>query len=382
MPKIFLVIPPGLEEIASREFKKLNEGEKISKINAQPTIFPELMVNWKMLFRVNRELRVPNRILVRLEQFRAVNFPELVKKTARLPWEDYLNPDIAISLRTTCKKSRLYHSDAVSERIHTAIQNRMGQKIDRIEAAGEDDTNIGSQLVVTRIFHDEVTISLDSSGMPLHRRGYRLAGGKAPLRENLAAGILLASGWEPGQTLIDPFCGAGTIPIEAAMIQSGIQPGLQRQFMFENWPIYQKLLIPDPTFDQETALSNKDSFNLFGSDRDENVLKMAFANSQRAGVDHLINWQHRAFSYIKPFDGPGWIITNPPYGLRVSKNQELRNLYAQFGNVLRSEFGGWQLVFLCSDDALAQHTGFKLKTLLSFSNGGIPTKAFYAKIPN
>ena len=176
------------------------------------------------LYRANLHLRTASRVLVRLGDFYAAAFSELRKKAGRLEWERYLRPGQPVALHVTCHKSKLYHSDAVAERVAGAIGDRLGRPTTMLKPAESEDDS-PPQLVIVRLVNDHCTISIDSSGELLHRRGYRLATAKAPLRETLAAGMLLASGWDVRSPLIDPFCGSGTIAIEAALMRAGLPPG-------------------------------------------------------------------------------------------------------------------------------------------------------------
>ncbi len=380
MPEVFFVIPPGLETIAAKEASNVLalHSENLAKDGLVD--FPEVTCDWHCVQFANRELRVPTRILVRLANFRATNFPELVKKSARIIWADYLSKNSTITIRTTCKKSKLYHSDAVTERVHKAIELQMGQRINLVKPKEENEATSIDQLIIVRLVNDNVEISIDSSGAPLYQRGYRLASAKAPIRENLAAAVVLASGWKFDQALIDPFCGSGTIPIEAALLQNQISPGDDRSFAFQNWPVFQKhTKYTPPPLPLSKPITNHRN-NIYGSDRDAGAVQAAIENSQRAGVENHIQWNRHAFSDMPTSEQPGWIITNPPYGQRVSSNKDLRNLYAQFGKIVMNNFKDWQVVFLCSDIKLATQTQLKLKPLLKFSNGGIPVVAYTAKV--
>jgi putative N6-adenine-specific DNA methylase len=210
-------------------------------------------------------------------------------------------------------------------------------------------------------------------------RGCREIVSKAPLRENLAASLLLASDWTPELPLIDPFCGSGTIPIEAALIAKNHPPGLYRDFAFENWPEFNQSTWQNMRREYTQNPTNITT-RIQGSDRNIGSIEIARKNAEKAGVNHFIDWKNQSISDVKPFDQPGWIITNPPYGLRISSNKDIRNLYAQFGNVLRQKFQGWNVLFLCNNINLANQTKLKPKSLLSFSNGGINVQAFYAKV--
>ncbi len=230
--KLFAVSAPGLEAFTANELRGLGLAASLPATQAGAGMDEEsggvaFEGGQREIYRANLWLRTASRVLVRLGEFSAVNFQELRKKAGRLEWERFLIPGQAVTLRVTCRKSRLYHSDAVAERLAGAIGDRLGKPPVLEPQLAQNlpgELPEGQQapvLIVARLLHDRCTISVDSSGELLHRRGYRLASAKAPLRETLAAGMLLAAGWEPAAALIDPFCGSGTIPIEAALMKLG-----------------------------------------------------------------------------------------------------------------------------------------------------------------
>ncbi|HCM97096.1 MAG: hypothetical protein A2X25_13320 [Chloroflexi bacterium GWB2_49_20] len=364
MDELFAVVTPGLESVAWNEMQELGLNP-LTKESGGVLFQGDL----KTIYWANLNLRTVSRILIRLGHFHASAFSELRKKAGRLPWENFINPGQPISLRATCHKSRLYHSDGVIERVVGAISDRLGSFSNHQKPKDIEDANL-HQLIVVRLSNDECTISIDTSGDLLHRRGYRLATAKAPLRETLAASIILASGWNKNQPLLDPFCGSGTIPIEASLLALGLSPGQKRQFAFMLWPNYDKSLwdnllnVIQSTHPHELPL-------IQASDRDAGAIEMARANAKRAGVSDFIEFECRAISAISPPPDPGFLITNPPYGLRVNSNKDLRNLYAQFGNVMRSHCKNWNTAILCSDPKLLAQIGLKLDTTLRFTNGGI-----------
>ena len=323
------------------------------------------------LYRANLHLRTSSRILARLGNFfYATTFPELQKRLVRLPWERFLTAGQPISIRVTCHRSKLYHSGAVASTLLTALAERLGQPSPVIKLDEESDRQ--PQLVVVRLADDKCTVSVDSSGSLLHKRGYRQAVAKAPLRETLAAAMLMASGWDRVSPLLDPFCGSGTIPIEAALMSLGIPPGKNRRFAFMDWPGFDSQLWESVR--SKVTPIQPSSFALppiMASDRDAGAIKMAQANAERAGVVETIEFKCQAVSYITPPPGPGWIVTNPPYGLRVSEGKDLRNLYAQFGNVLREKCPAWNLSVLCNDRVLLGQLQLKLDTSQSMVNGGM-----------
>jgi putative N6-adenine-specific DNA methylase len=276
-------------------------------------------------------------------------------------------------MRVTCHKSRLYHSDGVAERVAGAIGDSLGQTTPLVNY--DDESNTPAQLVLVRIVHDRVSVSLDTSGALLHRRGYRLETGKAPLRETLAAGLLLASGWDGQSALLDPFCGSGSIPIEAALMGRHIAPGKNHHFAFMDWPgfnggVWKALMM-------EAAAQELPACGLVqASDRDAGVVRSAQANAARAGVGADIEFACQAFSAIQPRGGMGWVVTNPPYGVRVSPSQDLRNLYSHLGDVLRALCPGWRVGLLTSSEFLAGHTRLSFERELALFNGGIPVRLF------
>ena len=327
-------------------------------------------------YRANLWLRTANRVLVRLGRFHAIQFAELRRKAAPLPWERYLKSGQPVAIRTTCHHSKLYHSDAVSERVLGAI----GDHMDRMpEVQAFDEETPSAQMVLVRMDNDECIISLDTSGEPLHRRGYRLAMAKAPLRETLAAAMLFASGWDRSAPLLDPFCGSGVIPIEAAMLAAGAAPGAQRTFAFMNFPGFNAETWTDLTRQAASAITTPEG-PILGSDRDAGAIKVAVENAERAGVAQWIQFSLAAISAIQPPAGPGWVVTNPPYGVRISTGNDLRALYTQFGKVLRQCCPSWQAAYLCNDERLASLTRLDFKKGVSLSNGGIPVKLTLARV--
>ena len=394
MDKLFAVCAPGLEPFTTLELHQLDlfslaQGGGAAKTGEPDTATqPEtggvsFTGDLKAIYLANLQLRTASRVLVRLGEFYAAAFSELRKKASRLAWGRYLKPGQPVAINVTCHKSRLYHSDGVAERVAGAIGDCLGQlpklmKGDAHEPRLDRETHLLPQLIVVRLIQDLCTISVDTSGELLHRRGYRLATAKAPLRETLASGMIMASGWDQISPLIDPFCGSGTIVIEAAMMALGIAPGRARRFAFMDWPDYdlglwETILKEDVLQRKKQTTERENLLRIFASDRDAGAVQMAQANAGRIGVEQKIDFSCRAVSAIEPL-GLGWVVTNPPYGLRVSANQDLRNLYAQFGKVLNSKCPQWQVAILCNDFQLLRSTGLKLDTSLTFVNGGITVR--------
>jgi putative N6-adenine-specific DNA methylase len=313
--------------------------------------------------RANLHLRTASRVLVRLAAFEAKGFPELERHARKVPWQEVLGPGAAASFRVTSKKSKLYHAGAIEERLAGAVGRSEGQMV-----GGAD------QEFVVRVFRDRFTISADSSGDLLHQRGYRLATAKAPLRETLAAAMLLGAGWDPESPLVDPFCGSGTIPIEAALLARRMLPGRHRSFAFMRWPAFDSATWQALLDRADADVLARVPAPILGSDRDAGAIRAAVANAERAGVLGDIEFRQTPLSTVRAPAAPGWLVTNPPYGVRVGEADRLRDLYARLGSVLGTEFAGWSAVMLSANRTLEGQTGLPWQEIWRSRNGGIPVR--------
>lgn len=373
----FAAAAPGLEGLVAGELRSLG-------IEAAPV---DGGAEWRgdlaSLYRANLWLRTASRVVVRIGAFGARGFPELERQARRLPWERFVASGTPVRLRITSKKSRLYHTGAIAERLGLAIERGVGGSV-AIGGAHAEDAEVsgdGEQLFVVRLHRDHCTVSVDSSGALLHMRGYRQAIAKAPLRETLAAAVLLGSGWTGDAPLVDPLCGSGTIPIEAALIARRIAPGLRRAFALMRWPEFDASCWAAVRGDAEAAVLPRSPVPVLGSDRDEGAIAAARANAERAGVAGDVELSVRALSAIEPPEGRGWLVANPPYGQRIGEIGQLRNLYAQLGNVARRRCPGWILALLSPDDRLQAQLGMDLAEKLRTSNGGIPVRLMAGTVP-
>ena len=366
---LFAVAAPGLESIVEGELRAL--GIPDARADAGGVAFTG---GREAVYRANLHLRTASRVIARVAEFGVRGFPELVRQGKRLPWERFLDAERPVQLRVTCHKSRLYHSDAVGERVAKAIASRLGVETLQESKERDGDETGDAQLVIVRMVHDRCLLSADTSGELLHRRGYREATAKAPIRETLAAALLLAAEWRTESPLVDPFCGSGTIAIEAALKARRIAPGLRRRFAFMNWPDFDDALWKRLHREAESAILPHAPAALHGSDRDAGAIESARANAARAGVANDITFERCALAAIEPPPGSGCICTNPPYGVRVGERAELRNLYAQLGNVLRAKCAGWELAMFSADARLERATRLKVRPVLRTVNGGIPVR--------
>lgn len=333
------------------------------------------------LYRANLHLRTASRLLVRVGRFEARAFWELEKAAKRLPWKRFLPADARVALRVTSKRSRLYHERAIAERILGVLESLAGP-VSLAAAVSDDDDDEGvaalpPQLFVVRVFRDRVTVSADASGALLHRRRYREAVAKAPLRETTAAALLLAGEWAGGAPLLDPFCGSGTIPIEAALMARRIPPGLAagdrspRVFAFQGWPEFAPTIFDDVVGRALEAARPSAGIPIVASDRDRGAIRAAAANAERAGVQGDVELSVRSLSDVAPPPGPGWLVTNPPWGARVGERAGLRDLYAALGNFARRSLPGWRVVLLSADSRLEGQVGLSLEERLRTRSGGI-----------
>jgi putative N6-adenine-specific DNA methylase len=368
---MFAVCPPGLEGILLAEVREL--GIVGARAEEGGVGFSGGM---RELYRANLHLRTAARVLVRVANFHASAFHELERNARKVKWDQFMDRSVPILLRVTCRKSRLYHSDAVAER----IVNVLGSGALAGSADGDEDEAAGSQLLVVRLVHDECSISLGSSGGHLHKRGYREELSRATMRETLAAALLQVSGWDLQLPLLDPMCGSGTIAIEAALMVRRIAPGLSRasreprSFSFEQWPSHNPAQWGKEVAIAQESILDRAPARIFASDRDAGAVEIALRNARRAGVEADIEISQRSLSAVERLGEGGVVVVNPPYGKRVGEEKALRNLYASLGKLLRGRFAGWELALLSGNAALDKHIGVKLAAVAQTTNGGIAVR--------
>jgi len=379
---LFAVTAPGLEELCAAELLELGiEGEP------QPG-----GVAWEgtraELYDANLRLRTASRVLVRVAEFRARTFFELERHARKVPWGRFVAPGNAVRLRVTSRKSKLYHEGAVAERLLDAIGRSVGPVAAAGPATGGEDEDDGAdaQLFVVRFHYDRCTVSADASGALLHLRGYRQALAKAPLRETLAAAMLLGSGWDCDAPLLDPMCGSGTVAIEGALLARRIAPGLAspdrapRRYAFLGWPDFDARLWDETVGRARGEILPSAGAPILASDRDEGAVEAARANAERAGVLDDLSLDVRPLSAVEPPAGPGWLVTNPPYGVRVGETDRLRNLYAALGRLARTQLTGWTIALLSADRGLEAQVKVRFTEALRTKNGGIPVRLVVGRV--
>ena len=371
---IFAATAPGLEPLAAAELRALG-------IQATPE---QGGVAWEgsaeELYTANLWLRTASRVTVGAAEFRARTFFELERHARKIPWERWVAKGRAVRLRVTSRKSKLYHEGAIAERVLDAIERRVGglggAEVARDDEGDEDADE--AQLFVVRFVRDGCIVRADASGALLHLRGYRQAVARAPLRETLAAAALLGSRWPGDAPLLDPMCGSGTIAIEGALMARNIAPGLAgadrepRRFAFQEWPDADAAAWRRVVDRAQSAVRPSAPAPIQGSDRDAGAIEAATANAERAGVLADVELAIASVSAIDPPPGPGWIVTNPPYGVRVGETEALRNLYAALGHAARDRAPGWTMALLSAESRLDAQVGVPFENALQTRNGGIP----------
>jgi len=352
---IFLVAMPGLEALVADEARERGF-TGVTLIEGGVS----LSGGWPEVWRANLELRGPTRVLVRVASFRAMHLAQLDKRSRKLEWNTLLRPDVPVAVEASCRKSKIYHAGAAAQRVSTAIAEELGAPID-------DKAELR---VMVRIEDDLVTISLDTTGESLHKRGHKEAVNRAPMRETMAAMFLRQMGFAGTEPVLDPMCGSGTFVIEAAEIAAGLKPGRSRSFAFEQLPgfdakAWQVL--------RGAAAAQNTDLRFYGSDRDVGAVAMSRENAERAGVAGLTQFSEQAIADLVRPEGPaGVVIINPPYGTRIGDRAGLTPLYRTMGQVLRERFSGWRVGIVATERSLIQATGLPfLPPAQSVLHGGL-----------
>lgn len=355
----------GLEAVLKKEI--LDLGYEISKVEDGKVTF---LGDWEAVCYANIFLRTAERVLVKIGSFQATTFEELFVGTRSLPWEKYIpeNGKFWVA-KATSIKSKLFSPSDIQSIMKKAMVERMKQSYHR-DWFPEDGASFPLRVTIMK---DEVTVGLDTSGISLHKRGYRKMTAKAPITETLAAALILLTPWRGNRILVDPFCGSGTFPIEAAMIAADMAPGMNRTFLAQGW----EHLIPKQTWEdvREDACDrvNLDiETDIQGYDIDGDVIKAARENARLAGVDHLIHFQQREVAALSHPKKYGFIITNPPYGERIEEKEALPGLYSQIGTAF-DRLDTWSKYMITSYDQAEKYIGKKADKNRKIYNGMMKT---------
>ena len=367
MKKIELIAPChfGLEAVLKREIIDL--GYEIKEVeDGRVTFYGDA----EAICRANIFLRTAERVLLKVGSFKAVTFEELFEKTKGLPWEDFIPKDGKFWVaKAASVKSKLFSPSDIQSIMKKAIVKRLQDRY-HVEWFKEDGASYPIRVFLMK---DIVTIGIDTSGVSLHKRGYREVAGKAPITETLAAALIMLTPWNKDRILVDPFCGSGTFPIEAAMIAANIAPGMNRSFTAEEWTnIIPKKLWYEIINEANDMINDDIQVDIQGYDVDPSVIKIARRNAREAGVDHLIHFQQRDVRDLNHPKKYGFIITNPPYGERLEDKADLPALYKAFGDSYK-RLDSWSAYMITSYEDTEKYFGRKSDKNRKIYNGMLKT---------
>ncbi|HET6280705.1 MAG TPA: SAM-dependent methyltransferase [Polyangia bacterium] len=369
----FAVSAPGLEEVTEAEVARIPGVTKVQRLDGGVEWSGPLQVG----LRANLWLRSATRVVARVGEVRAREFGKMRRLLAGLPWELFIAAGSTVKVSATTSRCRLYHTGALAETILLAVDDRIKPKRSQPAAAATSDTTIATVLV--RGIEDAFTISVDSSGERLHRRGWRLETAVAPLRETLAVGLLALCEWNESMALCDPMCGAGTIPLEACAWGLNVAPGLRRSFGFEAWPLFRDTATTAGgdvwqrlRGEAQVAIRAQLPAPISGSDRNPEAIASAQHNAQRAGFESHLQLRCADIGDARPTAPHGLVLLNPPYGRRLGNERTLGRLYRDIGRALRAHFRGWRAGLVVANRATADAIGMPVTASHRLTNGGIP----------
>lgn len=355
----------GLEAVLKREIYDL--GYEITKVEDGRVTFEG---DEEAICRANIFLRTAERVMIQVGRFKATTFEELFQGIKNLPWEEYIPEDGKFWVKKASSiNSKLFSPSDIQSIAKKAMVERMKQKYHK-EWFKEDGAAYPVRIFLLK---DEVTVALDTSGDSLHKRGYRTMTSKAPLTETLAASLIMLTPWRKDRILVDPFCGSGTFPIEAAMIAANIAPGMNRDFTAEEWTnMIDRKLWYECVKEAEDMIDTTVKVDIQGYDIDGDVIKAARENAKRAGVEHMIHFQQRAVADLSHPKKYGFIITNPPYGERLEDKADLPVLYTQIGQAYQ-RLDSWSMFLITSYTETEKYIGRKADKNRKIYNGMLKT---------
>ena len=355
----------GMEAVLKREIQKL--GYDILKVEDGKVTYAG---DEAAIVRANIFLRTTERILIKIGSFKATTFDELFEGTKALPWEQFIPEDGKFWVaKATSIKSKLFSPSDIQSIMKKAMVDRLKKKYN-VNWFPEDGASFPLRVTIMK---DVVTVGLDTSGDSLHKRGYRQATVKAPITETLAAALIMLTPWKWDRILVDPFCGSGTFPIEAAMIGANIAPGMNRSFSAEDWMhLIPKKAWYDAANEAEDQIRRDIEMDIQGYDIDPGAIKAAMENARLAEVDHLIHFQQRPVSQLSHRKKYGFVITNPPYGKRLEEEEDMPALYREIGEAF-SHLDSWSFYLITAFDQAERYLGRKADKNRKIYNGMMKT---------
>ena len=364
MNNYFATVARGLEAIAAQELERLGAAA------VRPDFAGVHFQGDKaLLYRTNLWMRTIFRILVPIAEIKSRNVKQLYRNVRNLDWSKYLRTDMTLAVTCTGKNEHLNHTHFTALQIKNAIVDRQKYKTGIRSSVDVENPDV---IINAHIDGDRCILSLDSSGASLHRRGYRPAMGAAPLKETLAAGLLEIAEWTPDLPFLDPMCGSGTLPIEAALKALNIAPGLYREFGFQTWLDFDRDLWQEILKEATESQRSDISVPIIGSDKNINVIRQAFANAESCGLEDYLKFSRQDISTIEPPAEKGILICNPPYGKRLGNEAELGELYTLLGDIFKQRFKGWTAYILTGNKQLSKKVGLRTSRRIHVYNGAIP----------
>jgi putative N6-adenine-specific DNA methylase len=351
----------GLESVVAEEVRNLGYSD-VMVDNGKVTFAADISA----IPRANLWLRTADRVRLKIGEFTATTFDELFEKTKALPWADWIPEDGAFPVEGKSVKSTLFSVSDCQAIVKKAVVESL-KKTYRREWFEEKGPLYKIEVALLK---DVATLTIDTSGPGLHKRGYRGLIGTAPLKETMAAALILLSRWKPDRVLVDPFCGSGTIPIEAALIGQNIAPGMNREFVSESWPVIPKAAWREARAETHDLADYDRKLEIIGTDIDDEVLKVARRNAAEAGVEEQIHFQRMNVSDLRSKKKYGYIICNPPYGERLGERREVERLHREMGRVF-SLLDTWSFYVITSDENFEKHFGRTASKKRKLYNGNI-----------
>ncbi|MFE1745687.1 class I SAM-dependent RNA methyltransferase [Coleofasciculus sp. H7-2] len=364
MNHYFATVARGLEPIAAAELERLGAKE------VRPDFTGVHFVGDKaMLYRVNLWARTIFRVLVPIHEFACYDAQMLYREVQKISWEDYLHPNNTLAVDCTGGNQKLNHTHFTALQVKNAIIDQQRHQSGHRSSVDTENPDVR---INAHIHQDRCILSLDSSGTSLHRRGYRPAMGLAPLKETLAAAILDMAEWDANLPFLDPLCGSGTLPLEAALKALNIAPGLFREnFGFFSWLDFDEHLWDEIWAEAENSEISDLKASIWGSDKDPDILNQARTNAQRCGIEDKVTFTQTELSQLEAPTDSGILICNPPYGERLGDERELGELYKMLGDVFKQRFKGWTAFVLTGNKELAKRVGLKTSRRIPVYNGSL-----------
>ena len=368
----FASCPRGLEDILLQELLSIN-ASNLEKVDGG-ILFAG---NHEVLYRANISSRIATRVMCLIKKGTYDNEEDIFKSALEVKWDTLFDVNKTIKVSTTAIKCPLKSVDFMTLRIKDAICDVFREKVGKRPNVEVREPNIKVHLFLER---NNFSLYLDASGDPLYQRGFRAVSVEAPIKENLAAGIIKLSGWEPGQAFLDPMCGSGTFLIEAALIATNQAPGLKRDFGFMAWKNFDKTLFEGLKKSYQSAINRQDFLRIYGSDKDLRAIRVSKKNIVLAGFENCIQLTCKQFNEIKPPLDEGVLVTNPPYGERIGEDEDLENAYPDWARTLKQSFAGWRTYFLTNDFRMPKLMRLSPSKKTPLFNGALDCRLFEIKM--